>query len=129
MSSEKYYKQAAEYMQRIFKRQAIGGIKKGVNVKWSGKGFVVGYGSTPYGIYVDYGTYADKVNPLNPPKGAKYSPKGFGSDNKGIQPRFFTILNRKEREKVYDFLTQAENAKLEEEFNKIKMPDSKPITL
>ena len=119
---KKAYDKAAAYAQRIFRKQAPGSLSKAVTVKYIGNGkFQVGYGSKGYGIYVDYGTYANEVNPLNIPDKAKWSPKGYGPDKKGIEPRFFTVMGNKEREKFLGLIQEALDLQLEKEFENLEL--------
>jgi len=118
---EQKYKEAAAYAQRVFRRQAKGSLSKAVTVTYKKGKMVIGYGEKSYGFYVDYGTYDSKVNPYKIPNNAKWSPKGFGPDKKGIEPRFFTVMGKKDLDKFYSILEEAVTIQFELELEKIEL--------
>lgn len=112
---------AAKLMTKVFNKQAPGSIK--VKVTWDPKGqdFIVSYGKYSYGIFVDYGTYDYKTNPLNLPSGAKPSPRGFEEEEgkEGIAPRFFTVLSPRDKQRVESIIAEAQYKTIELNFEQI----------
>lgn len=113
------YDQAAAYAQKVFRKQAPGSLSKAVTVKYVKGKMVIGYGNKSYGIFVDYGNFGNRRDPLKIPENAKWSPKGFGPNKKGIEPRFFTVMGKKDLDKFYGFIEEAINLELEKQFETV----------
>ena len=118
---KKLYDKAAAFAQRVFRKQAPGSLSKAVTVKYVKGKMVIGYGNKSYGIYVDYGNYGNKINPLKIPDNAKWSPKGFGKDKEGIEPRFFTVMGNRDLNKFYDFIEEAVALEMDNQLNQIQL--------